>query len=299
MAWFKLDDQIAFDGKVVEAGNEAFGAWCRAGAWSSAHLTEGFIPDHVAKTIAPPRVWRKLAEARGGKNSGLVERSDGGWTIHDFLQWNPSAEEVRQTRARGRDRVNSFRKRHVENADKTTPCNGDVTRYKRVCNGDVTRAPSPSPSPVLSGGDLNKVCLTPEGFTGEAQDRRFQSSSGAEPERPKTGPACGPMAPAARFSAEEADALDSLRRQIHASPVLGQQADAIDRVFAYHARNGTSFALLHKGLLAVVENRPEQPAPYLNQILKSDSEEQRLPKGMRAIGDLVAQVTGRIAHAPV
>ena len=94
MSWFKLDDQGAFHAKVLAAGNEAYGAWCRAGQWSSAHLTEGRIPRSTALTLAKTRVWQRLIDA------GLCDSlGDEGWQIHDYLEYNPSAEEALAKRA--------------------------------------------------------------------------------------------------------------------------------------------------------------------------------------------------------
>lgn len=93
MSWFRLDDQGAFHAKVIAAGNEAYGAWCRAGQWSSYHGTEGKIPRATALTIAKQKIWERLVVA------GLCEsQGDDGWLIHDFLDYNPSAEEVRSKR---------------------------------------------------------------------------------------------------------------------------------------------------------------------------------------------------------
>jgi len=100
MTWFKVDDGSDFHEKVVAAGNEAWGALCRAGAWSSKRGTDGFVPDNIAALIAPEKVWRKAEAAKGSKSPvGLVERRDDGWQIHDFLQWNPSAAAVAEARA--------------------------------------------------------------------------------------------------------------------------------------------------------------------------------------------------------
>ena len=52
MSWFKVDDQLAFNAKIVAAGNEAMGLWVRAGSWSAAQLTNGFIPEHMAIAMA-------------------------------------------------------------------------------------------------------------------------------------------------------------------------------------------------------------------------------------------------------
>jgi hypothetical protein len=96
MSWFRLDDQGAFHAKVLLAGNEAYGAWCRAGQWASAQRTDGIVPEQVAKQIAPTRVWQKLIEA------GLIEpraASTDPYVIHDFLEYNPSKSELDDRRS--------------------------------------------------------------------------------------------------------------------------------------------------------------------------------------------------------
>jgi hypothetical protein len=98
MSWFKISDGFAFHRKALAAGNDACGAWMRAGAWCGAaeNLTDGYVPPEVAKQIAKPRVWAKLREV------GLTEApSDGrpGEQIHDYLTYNPSGEKVRAERA--------------------------------------------------------------------------------------------------------------------------------------------------------------------------------------------------------
>ena len=62
MVWFLVDDNVTFHKKVMDAGNAAFGAWTRAGAWSAANLTNGFIPCRIAYRIAPGPVFGVGAE---------------------------------------------------------------------------------------------------------------------------------------------------------------------------------------------------------------------------------------------
>lgn len=93
-SWFRVDPGAVFDKKVEAAGNEAFGAWVRAGAWSAGNLTDGHIPRATAHKIAPPRVWARAIAAE------LVEATDVGYQIHDYLDWNPSADEVRSKSAK-------------------------------------------------------------------------------------------------------------------------------------------------------------------------------------------------------
>ncbi len=96
--WLKLEGRGAFHAKVIAAGNEAYGAWTRAGQWAAESLTNGFVPLEVARTIALPKVWKRLVEAKAGHDVGLVEARDGGYQIHDFLIYNPPGEEEKSRR---------------------------------------------------------------------------------------------------------------------------------------------------------------------------------------------------------
>lgn len=93
MSWFRLDDQAAFHAKTVAAGNEAYGAWCRAGEWCSGHTQDGFIPLVVAHLIAPKRVWDRALKA------GLLDATElPGYQIHDFNEYNDTKEEAEERR---------------------------------------------------------------------------------------------------------------------------------------------------------------------------------------------------------
>lgn len=112
--WFRVDDRIAFHPKAVEAGNAAMGLWLRAGAWSSGQLTDGFIPSPIASSMGSAREISSLASV------GLwVPVDGGGWVYHDWLDFNPSREQVEQRRRADAERLakwraeNSTRSRHV------------------------------------------------------------------------------------------------------------------------------------------------------------------------------------------
>ncbi len=93
MSWARIDDQIAFHAKTIAAGNEAFGAWVRMLAHCCAYGTGGFVDDSVARSIASPRSLRRLVEV------GFLELDDGGYRVHDFAHWNPTAASVQEKRA--------------------------------------------------------------------------------------------------------------------------------------------------------------------------------------------------------
>jgi len=94
MVWFKVDDTLAFHEKAVRAGNPAMGLWVRAGSWCAQMLTEGFVPDHMVATLGTK------AQAKALTDAGLWVREDDGYRFHEWLNYNPTAEEVRAEQAR-------------------------------------------------------------------------------------------------------------------------------------------------------------------------------------------------------
>lgn len=102
MTWVKLDDQFPDHPKVVKAGGDA--AWLHVTAicYANRHLTDGFIPEGQVIRLSDRRNPAKLAAEL--VKVGMWETAVGGWMIHDFLDWNPSAAEVKKRREKERDR---------------------------------------------------------------------------------------------------------------------------------------------------------------------------------------------------
>lgn len=156
--WFKLDDHGWCHAKVAAAGNEAYGAWCRAGQWSSSQLTDGFIPEAIALVIAPVKVWRKLELCGGPGRAGLVDRVEGGWQIHDYLDFNPAASNVRASRAELAEKRGEAGKRGMVKRwgnDGNLPSK-PITKPYQPDNNAITNAyqkdnPVPVPVPVPEG----------------------------------------------------------------------------------------------------------------------------------------------------
>lgn len=114
MSWFRVDDMSAFHKKVMKAGNPAWGAFCRMGAHTAHYELDGLVPTEVATVIASSEEIDRLLSA------GLLHLEDGGYRIHDFLHWNPSAADLaklRKTRAKaGRAGGKSTAKRPANGA---------------------------------------------------------------------------------------------------------------------------------------------------------------------------------------
>lgn len=109
MAWVKLDDQFFGHPKAIAAGKDAvllnLASWC----WSSQQLTDGFIPAPVVAVLAAsvgvkPAVHRRLVDEE------LWHEQDGGYLIHDYLEYQPCRTEVLEAqRVRHEAKVNAGR----------------------------------------------------------------------------------------------------------------------------------------------------------------------------------------------
>ncbi|MEV1167378.1 hypothetical protein [Nonomuraea sp. NPDC049784] len=130
MPWFKVDDGFHSHRKVMPTKAAALGLWVVAGSWSSANLTEGFIPDSVLPRLMPGA--KKLANELvvAGLWKRVNDGPDRGFAFHDWTHYNPSADEVRSDRERARERMRNLRARRrghddlageIDGAAPTTP----------------------------------------------------------------------------------------------------------------------------------------------------------------------------------
>jgi hypothetical protein len=94
MTWFKVDDTFHSHPKVLAAPPAALGLWVVAGAWCSANLTDGFVPDYVL-----PRLLPDAAQLAGQlATAGLWRRAKGGYRFHDWSVYQPTKEEATAAR---------------------------------------------------------------------------------------------------------------------------------------------------------------------------------------------------------
>lgn len=88
MPWFRLDDSFDTHPKVLMAGNEAVGLYIRCGTYAARNLTDGFVGQEIVLLYGSDSLAATLVRV------GLWHRARGGWNIHDYLDYNPSREEV-------------------------------------------------------------------------------------------------------------------------------------------------------------------------------------------------------------
>ena len=109
MAWGRLDDDFHSHPKTVEAGNEAVGAFARLISWCRKYKTNGFAPENVVRQFCgADKVTATLVRV------GFLDAAEGGYRLHDFLHWNPSAEETEAYQSNARAQRVAAGKRSAE-----------------------------------------------------------------------------------------------------------------------------------------------------------------------------------------
>jgi hypothetical protein len=119
MTWVRIDDEFAQHPKVVAAGPLAMAMQVAALCYCNRNRTDGFVPWSAARSLVP---WEFLGEGGGDKKfirytvrvsaemvshdvdcamviallvrAGMWHEIEGGYTIHHYLKYNRSKEEV-------------------------------------------------------------------------------------------------------------------------------------------------------------------------------------------------------------
>jgi hypothetical protein len=153
MVWFKVDDSFHSHPKQMATSLAAVGLWSVAGSWSSDHLTDGFVPDHMIPSLS--RGQAELAKELCA--AGLWRRTRGGYQFH---QWH--ADDDGTVRNPSRDDVQSVRQKRAEAGRKGGLVSGKK-RSKASSKSEALASPivreSFNPRPVPSrrdGGSLRE-----------------------------------------------------------------------------------------------------------------------------------------------
>ena len=96
MAWIRIDDQIAHHPKFLKAGPTASWLWVGCIAYAQRYLTDGFVPGAAVPSLST--VKRVAASLRILVDVGLLDKTVGGYRVHDYLEYNSSASEIQADR---------------------------------------------------------------------------------------------------------------------------------------------------------------------------------------------------------
>ncbi|GAA2199837.1 hypothetical protein [Streptomyces bangladeshensis] len=123
MPWVKLDDRFPSHRKVALLPDRAFRLHVSAICWCSENLTDGRIADRELPLVAKIRGLKATAQQL--VDAGLWDRIEGGWEIHDYLDYNPSRAQVIAERKKNAERQERFRQR--KNGKPVPPDGNGVT----------------------------------------------------------------------------------------------------------------------------------------------------------------------------
>lgn len=100
MPWANLDDQFPKHPKVVPISDGAFRLHVSGVCYCAQYLTDGMV-EAAAVPLLMPRYRPKFLEELLSRGLWL-DRGEGVYEIHDYLDWNRSKEEVEAERERKR-----------------------------------------------------------------------------------------------------------------------------------------------------------------------------------------------------
>lgn len=162
--WFKVDDQLPMNPKVIGLPLEALGLWTICGAWSAAQLTDGFVPDRVVSAMLGSHasgtlsasLSRTLSSAakQDAKRSlgdpvqslldaGLWVQAKGGYQYHDWGEFQPTRAAVEATRKRMADIGRRGGKARSTTADKQDAKRTAKQDGKRAAKQNANSAAKP------------------------------------------------------------------------------------------------------------------------------------------------------------
>ncbi len=99
MTWAKIDDQFFYNKKVAQVDGPAKLLYLAGLVYCANQLTDGLIPEKSIKFIASTADVANCQEfARQLLDVGLWETVADGVYVHDYLEWNPTKEQVLHNR---------------------------------------------------------------------------------------------------------------------------------------------------------------------------------------------------------
>ncbi len=154
MPWVKFDDQFTAHRKVCGLTDAEFRLHVEAIFWCARNLTDGLVADSELELVTRLRQARK--HAAGLVVRGVWVATDGGWRIHDYLEYQPPKERVIADRQAQAERQRKWRERRNGVTDTVT---NDVTNGG---SSSVTNAAPSRPVPSRKNKPSSPAALSDE-----------------------------------------------------------------------------------------------------------------------------------------
>lgn len=186
MSWVRVDDRFWCHPKVIRAGVEAIGLWLLACCWASTQETDGRLPADVLESI--PGYRKPLANRL--VSVGLWDEIEGGFQIHDYLEFNPSAADQQAKRAASAERMRRSRKRCAATDAQVAPelrvSDSAPSRSRPVPSRPLPQESTPAVavrSPTAPAKRPAKSGTTPGGLAFAAYAEAYRQRYGTDPVR--------------------------------------------------------------------------------------------------------------------
>lgn len=110
MGWVRLDDAFFRHPKVANLSKDAKLLFMAGLTYCAGALTDGFVSTAGLRIVAA-EAGVKATSSRELVDAGLWHKRGDGFDIHDYLEYQPSAESERKRRAETKERVRNLRQR--------------------------------------------------------------------------------------------------------------------------------------------------------------------------------------------
>jgi hypothetical protein len=138
MAWFKVDDKLADHRKVRRLGTDklaAMGLWTLCGSWAADELSDGFVPEEIARRFDPDlECAARLVEV--GLWNPAEQDGESGFQFHEWTDHQPSKDQVLERRRADADRRARWRDAKRNGAARPGPEAGRSTGQQDASQGD-------------------------------------------------------------------------------------------------------------------------------------------------------------------
>jgi len=110
MAWVRLDDKFPEHPKIEGLDDSAFALHVRALCYANRNLTDGFVPTAAASRMGGAHYKRSAQRLMA---AGLWVSARDGYTIHDYLEFQPARSSVVESRKAAAGRMRALRSGNV------------------------------------------------------------------------------------------------------------------------------------------------------------------------------------------
>lgn len=145
MPWVRFDDQFPIHRKVDSLSDPAFRLHVSAIFWSARNLTDGYVPEIDLDAASPRTMQRPSKFVSELVRRGAWAKSQDGWQIHDYLDYQPSKVRVVEDRKKNAMRQKRFRDKDDDSNGVSHGVSNATPSRPEPVEEDSLRSPSSTP----------------------------------------------------------------------------------------------------------------------------------------------------------